>query len=104
MQYAVGILGTEAYHAGAVRSRLMEVAKTTVFPYGTTVTSLVGAISELRAKVGGGKDDGIAQLVPADENAIVFSRTTREVLNIVLLGGVKKGGFFPRGLNGAITM
>lgn len=100
--YAVGILGTEAYHAGAVRSKLMEIAEQTVFPYGVKVKTIVGAISALRGKVGGGKDAGIEQLVPADENAIVFSRTTRQVLNIVFLGGVKKGGFFPNGVNGAI--
>lgn len=104
MQYAVGILGTEAYHAGAVRSKLMEIGEEFVFPYGVKVKTIVGAISALRGKVGGGKDDGIAQLVPADENAIVYSRTTREVLNIVYLGGKVKGGFFPRGLNGAIKM
>ena len=104
MQYVAGILGTEAYHAGAVRSRLMEIGKQFVFPYGVKVKTIVDGISALRAAAGGGKDEGIAQLVPADENAIVYSRTTREVLSIVYLGGTDRGGFFPRGLNGAIQM
>ena len=102
MQYAVEILGTEAYHAGAVRSQLMEIAEQTVFPSGIKVKEFASAITEFPGLVGGNKYDGIAQLVPADENAMVFSRTTREVLNLVYLGEVKKGGFFPRGLNGAI--
>ena len=62
----------------------------------------MNAISTLRSKVGGGKDAGIKMLVPADANAVTFARTTREVLNIVYLGGKTKGGFFPRGMNGAI--
>lgn len=103
MQTAVGILGTEAYHAGAVRIKLKEAAKQTVFPFGVTVETIIGAISALRAKVGGGKDAGIEQLVPADGNALVYARSTREVLNIVYLGGMTKGGFFPHGMNGAIT-
>ena len=75
----------------------------TVFPFGVTVETIVGAISALRAKVGGGKDAGIEQLVPADDNAVIYARSTREVLNIVYLGGVNKGVFFPNGMNGAIT-
>ena len=43
-----------------------------------------------------------ANLVPTDGNSIAFSRSTRQVLNIVYLGGRDGGGFFPSGLNGAI--
>ncbi len=47
---------------------------------------------------------GKANLVPTDGNLIVYSRTTRQVLNIVY-GGVdaKKELFFPQGLNGSIA-
>ena len=79
--------------------------------YGVNVAQLVGAISALRASVGGGKDQGItsdntatgtANIVPTDANAIAFSRSTDEVLKIVYLGNKDKGGFFPNGLNGNI--
>ena len=41
-----------------------------------------------------------SNVVPADMNAIAYARNTTEVLSIVYLGGDKKGGFFPNGLNG----
>jgi hypothetical protein len=31
--------------------------------------------------------DGVANIVPPDQNAIAFSRTPAQVLNIVYLGG-----------------
>jgi len=57
--------------------------------------------------VGGGKDQGItlsgkANIVLADSNAVAFGRNTAEVLAIVYLGGMGRGGFFPNGLNGTI--
>lgn len=100
LQAAAGILGVEAYHAGAIRTVLNSI--------GGNAVAAANAISDLRASVGGGKDQGFdegvgANIVPADSNAIAFARTTREVLNIVYLndeGNV--GGFFPSGLNGNI--
>jgi hypothetical protein len=47
--------------------------------------------------------DGRANLVPTDSNGLAYSRSARQVLNIVYLGvNAKKGGFFPEGLNGSI--
>jgi len=47
--------------------------------------------------------DGVANIVPADQNAIAFSRTPAQVLNIVYLGGAASNfGFFPNKLNGNI--
>ncbi len=106
LESAAGILAVEAYHAGEIRA-LLYSQKDVVTPYGLTVAQLIQKISDLRGTVGGGKDQGIvvdgkANIVPTDSNSIAFSRSTAEVLPIVYLGGVGKGGFFPNGLNGAI--
>jgi hypothetical protein len=100
LEAAAGILGVEAYHAGIVRTVL----------YNLGLSSQAQAISDLRNAVDGSSDDdqgiiknGVANLVPTDDNGLAFSRTTRNVLNIVYLGGVSSGGFFPNGLNGAIA-
>ena len=102
MQYAVGILGTEAYHSGAIRTKLKQVEGASVFPYGVRVGTIISAISTLRASVGSGKDNGLGRLVPADQNSLIFQRTAREILNIAYLGGMTRGGFFPEGVNGPI--
>lgn len=105
LQAAAGILAVEAYHAGEVRTYLY--ANKDQMAYGLKVEQIIAAISALRGKVGGGKDEGItkngkANIVAADENAIAYARTTAEVLRIVYLGNVGKGGFYPDGLNGNI--
>ena len=105
LENAAGILAVEAYHAGEIRT-LLYAQKDVKTPYGLTVEQLVNAISALRAALGGGKDQGItlngkANIVVADNNSVAFSRSPREVLNIVYGGvGASKGLFFPNGLNG----
>lgn len=97
---AAGILGTEAYHAGIIRTVL----------YQLRLFSQAQAISNLRdAADGHGDDDqGIGtrntvNLVPTDGNGITFARTTTQVLDIVYLGGASaNNGFFPDKLNGTI--
>lgn len=109
LEAAAGILAVEAYHAGEIRT-LLYSQKDVVAAAGLKVSQIVQAISNLRGSVGGGKDQGIlnmpdngkANVVPTDENSIAFSRSTTEVLAIVYLGGMGKGGFFPNGLNGNI--
>lgn len=71
---------------------------------------IIGAISALRAAASNATDDmglfdkmGGYIVAPTDENAVAFSRSTTQVLNIVYLSGAGKGGFFPNGLNGAIN-
>jgi hypothetical protein len=102
LQAAASILAVEAYHAGILR----------LLAYQGGLSSQVAAdqISNLRAVLGGGGDQGVltpqngAQLVSADENSLAFYRSTREVLNIVYGSiGAASGLFFPNGLNGAIT-
>ncbi|WP_035613061.1 ferritin-like domain-containing protein [Haloferula sp. BvORR071] len=104
LEAAAGILGVEAYHAGTVRAL--------IYGAGTTAQNIANSISNLRASLdnvsAGSLDQGVtvggqANIVPADENSIAFSRTTRQVLNIVY-GGINatSGLFFPNGLNGTI--
>ncbi|MEA2789174.1 MAG: hypothetical protein QOG73_1580 [Acetobacteraceae bacterium] len=97
---AASILGVEAYHAATVRTLLLQMGQ----------GAATAAISALRAAASGAADDqgvllnGVANITPTDANALVFSRTTTQVLNIVYLGGASGNfGFFPEGLNGAIA-
>ncbi|MDL2345689.1 ferritin-like domain-containing protein [Deinococcus sp. MIMF12] len=112
LENAAGILAVEAYHAGAVRTLLHLARNEQVTPM-LKVQDVVQAISDLRDSVDGAddRDQGIvagagnpgvparsANIVPTDANGIAFSRTPRQVANIVFLGGTTKGGFFPDGL------
>jgi len=97
---AASILAVEAYHAGIIRTSLYDLGS--FFP--------ADRISHLRNELSGQgvTDEPIRindkpNLVPADSNALAFSRSTREVLNIVYGGmGATMGLFFPSGLNGTI--
>ena len=99
---AAGILGTEAYHAGAVRTLLANI--------GAGVAT--DQISALRATLSQAQDDqGVVipnlnyNFVSSDYNGLVFRRTTQQVLSIVYgsTTAAGKGGlFFPNGLNGTI--
>lgn len=99
---AAGIMGTEAYHAANIRTLL--------YQDGSTTQNDTTAISAVRATLSGASDDqgvvvgGMAHIVNEDANSLVFSRTTRQVLNIVY-GAVNatQGLFFPNGMNGQIT-
>ena len=102
LENAAGILAVEAYHAGNIRNAIFEL--------GATAQGIAQKISDLRDAVDGSDDrdqgvvlNGSANIVPSDANGIAFSRTPRQVLNIVYLGeNAANGGFFPNGLNGAI--
>jgi hypothetical protein len=106
---AAGILAVEAYHAAIVR--------TTLYRKGIQTPALIDAtekISDARDSLDNPIDDdqGVApigdasNIVPVDGNGLVFGRTTGDVLNVVYLnpGAVPKGGFFPNGVNGNITV
>ena len=102
LEAAAGILAVEAYHAGLVRTLLLQGG----------AAETVGKISDARDSLDGPTDldqgitdeFGDANIVPADENAIAFSRTPGQVLNIAYLNpaAVTSGGFFPAGVNGTI--
>jgi hypothetical protein len=97
---AAGIQAVEAYHAGEIR--------TLVHAAGQTYVDIANKISALRATLGGGNETTLSgtSIVAADPtNAIAYSRTTDQVLQIVygMVGGnVASGLFFPLGLNGTI--
>ncbi|ADV67572.1 ferritin-like domain-containing protein [Deinococcus maricopensis] len=114
LENAAGILAVEAYHAGAIRT-LLSQRRTQAAAAGLTVEQVVQAISNLRDNVDGPSDldqgispvgtgaNAASNVVPTDVNGIAFSRTPRQVANIVLLdttGKAATGGFFPKGLNG----
>ena len=106
---AAGILAVEAYHAGIIRTSLYQKGLQT-----PSIIDATEAISNARDSLDGSSDDdqgvrpigNATNIVPTDGNSIAFSRTTGHVLNIVYLNkaAVAKGGFFPAGVNGNITM
>lgn len=108
----LGILGVEAYHAGAIRQLLIQ-QRDVKTPYGVKVRDIVQAISDLRDALDGSEDmdRGIVWwagknartiLAPVAANGITKARTPAQVLSIVYGGGMNKGLFFPAGLNGNI--
>ncbi len=124
LEAAAGILAVEAYHAGNLRTNLFALRDTEVGP-GMTVAEAVQRISDLRDALAGPEadddqgivgdgatdavdgdvgEDGMANIVPADGNGLAFSRTPRQVLNIVYGSpdSPTQGLFFPNGVNGTI--
>ncbi|MGQ0576316.1 MAG: ferritin-like domain-containing protein [Pseudonocardia sp.] len=102
LEAAAGILAVEAYHAGLIRTVLLA----------RELEGPANKISDARDSLDGDTDldqgitkDGKANVVPADKNAVAFSRSPGQVLNIVYLnpGSVEKGGFFPDGVNGELN-
>jgi len=100
---AAGILAVEAYHAGEIRTLLYQRRELET-PFGAPVEAVVQGISDLRAALGDGSDQGIvmdgeANIVPTDENGIAFARTPRQVADIVYFAqDAAMGGFFPEGI------
>jgi len=98
---AAGILAVEAYHAGIIRTKL----------YDKGLQSQARKISDARDSLDGkqSSDGGIGtkkmtNLVPTNNDAIVYSRTPGEVLNVVYLTPKSRtqGGFYPDGVNGSL--
>lgn len=109
VEAAAGVLAVEAYHAGIVRHFISQ--KAAVVVGATNVGTLAQAFSDIRDSLDGADDrdqgvrtGGVNNLVPTDANGLVFSRTTRQVLNLAY-GAVNasSGLFFPNGFNGQIT-
>ncbi|ARC57694.1 hypothetical protein AS850_11485 [Frondihabitans sp. 762G35] len=99
---AAGILSVEAYHAGIIRTSLLNL--------GLAVPADKIAVARDRLDGTGRFEYGpttnhVIDLVPTDSNGIVFGRTPARVLNIAYLtpNAATKGGFFPAGVNGDIN-
>jgi hypothetical protein len=108
LEAAAGILAVEAYHAGIIRTVLLSLGRQ---EGQQSILDTVKKISDLRDVLDGADDrdqeltteDGEANLVPTDENGLAYSRSTRQVLNIVYGAADATGGlFFPGGMNGRI--
>jgi hypothetical protein len=102
LEAAAGILAVEAYHAATIRTALYE----------KEMYQAAGAISMARDALDGGKDGdqgirwkGKANITPTAVSGIAYSRSPGKVLNVVYLNpkSVKKGGFFPNGVHGAVN-
>lgn len=116
LEAAAGILATEAYHAGLIRTLLYRkgldtpALATNAGLISDARDSLDGTVSNPATGVIGDDDQGVlgtadvSNIVPADANAIAFSRSTGQVLNIAYLSkaAISSGGFFPAGVNGNI--
>ena len=107
-----GIMAVEAYHAGYIRTALIQNGDV-VTPYGANVTTIINAISAARESLDGADnmaEEGIFNattgdytLAPVDENAVAFSRNPAQVLAVAYLNANgAAGGFFPNGVNGKI--
>ncbi|MFV0623185.1 ferritin-like domain-containing protein [Sphingomonas sp. ac-8] len=104
---ASGLMSVEGYHAAMVR--------TTLSIKGAANAALIAnteGLSNARDGYDGGSDldQGLANrgeasnIVPANEDGLVFGRTLKQVLNVLYLSAAAadKGGFFPSGVNGAV--
>jgi predicted secreted protein len=113
LSYAAQILAVEAFQAGALR--LISLQQAVPFAPADSLDVLVGDPgAEVLATQGptaaGGffATTGVANATSTVPQATAFTRNTSQILQIVYGAagqtGVSKGGFFPNGLNGNITM
>ncbi len=98
---AAGILAVEGYHASLLRTKIFEA--------GSAAQTTAQQISDLRDSLDNpnkDKDQGVvdghgnANIVPTNAAGIAYSRSARQVLNIVYgARGATSGLFFPSGMN-----
>ncbi len=96
---AAGLLGTEAYHAAMIRTKIFEAG-----PLAQTAAQQISDLRDTLDRTGdddqGVVVDGNANIAPTDSNGLVFARTAAQVLSIVYLSSTAtRGGFFPNGVN-----
>ncbi len=108
---AAAIHATEAYHAAEIRTLLVYLDAASP---SAGLLATAGKISSLRGAASSASGGAAAEVAPTsktivacDSNSLAFPRTTDQVLDIVYLNATgmaaTKGGFYPNGMNGAIT-
>ena len=105
LAYAASILGVEGYQVGMIRSRLSAIgAGVAADAISALRSSLSNAVLSTGVNdIGTSANGNPFNFTNADVNAQAFRRTPQEVLSIAYGGGTVAGGFFPNGVNGAIT-
>lgn len=100
MGAAASILAVEAYYVGIIRTSLYNLGS---FNPANKIARLRNTLSASGTTDEGIRIGGEPNLVDADSNSLAFSRSTRQVLNIVYDGmNATMGLFFPNGLNETI--
>lgn len=106
LEAAAGILSTECYHDGVIRSSLWQRGLAA-----PTIYTRIKQISDTRDGLDGASDTDqdigdatTANLVPTNSSGLVLGRTPQQVLNVVYQTrtAVNAGGFFPAGVNGNV--
>jgi hypothetical protein len=106
LEAAAGILSTECYHDGVIRSSLWQRGLAA-----PTIYTRIKQISDTRDGLDGATDTDqdigdatTANLVPTNSSGLVLGRTPQQVLNVVYQTrtAVNAGGFFPAGVNGNV--
>eukprot|EP00898_Chlorokybus_atmophyticus_P004985 jgi/Chlat1/5488/Chrsp36S05462 len=116
-----GLACSASYQSAVDRQLLWDRRNFTIEEYGLRVFEVVQAASHLRNSLDGpiNDDQGLYNFdtnfiavptlkinnVPTDIRGLTFSRTPKQVLNILILGAPNgtSGGFFPNGINGKIN-
>ncbi|WP_375407962.1 ferritin-like domain-containing protein [uncultured Methylobacterium sp.] len=100
LEGAGGLLATEGYHAGLLRTFLAQRGLFTQAQQVSDLRDYFDGPSDIDQGLG---TAAVPNIVPADANSIAFSRTPQQVLAIAYgNAALQPGGFFPNGTNGAI--
>ena len=100
LEGAAGLLATEGYQAGILRTQLALRGRFTQAQQVSDLRDYFDGPTDIDQGIG---TAAVPNIVPADANSIAFSRTPEQVRNIAY--GTTNGqpnGFFPNGLNGTI--
>ena len=95
------ILAVEAYHAGSIRTLLANLGGSAAV---NMIAALRGRLDGVNAEQPMSLPGNNYNTVPTNGQALAFSRTPRQVLNVVYgAANAPSGLFYPNGMNGTIT-